>query len=265
MSLTLSDMFNPLNLSGDGKPSNFKLLSMDSLLITIGGPVGQLYMRFKYYNGSLDKLWLLLFPLFWIPPFSFIPLIWVYFGWMHKIPASSGKLLDYTLLFPIISKLILPFIMDADSPLGMMGQFTITIFILLTMFFLNIWHKRDIINASKCSNLNITSVIGRALAEAMFHFACATLPEYLLRMIPIQGEIIGGIMDMPLVGGLIKTGIWIAGYIFGYVFTHMYSSNFTSNVCDPSYRLEVIIAFLAFIVACMFNFADLIPGLNFLI
>ena len=37
-------------------------------------PLGQLWARIFYFNGSLDKWWLM-FPIFLLPPFSFLPLI----------------------------------------------------------------------------------------------------------------------------------------------------------------------------------------------
>ena len=263
MSLTFSDMFNPLNFSGN-KPDNFSLFSIDSAIITIGGPLGQLFMRFKYFNGSLDKLWLLLFPLFWIPPFSFIPVLWANFGWIHKIPISSGSPLDIKVLLPIIAKLLLPLIVDDNSTLGLFGQFVTTMYILLTMFFITLWQRKDIINSLTC-NVNIISIVGRSLAEAMFQFACATLPAYILRLIPFQGLLLDAILDAPVIGSIIKNGLWIGGYIFGYIFTNLYNMNFARNPCNPSYGLDMVVASLAFIVACLFNFADMIPGLNLLI
>jgi hypothetical protein len=255
MTLSLSDMFNPFNFSGE--PTDLK--------IAIGGPFGQLYMRLKYLNGSLDKLWLMLVPLFWIPPFSLFPVIWARFGWMKKISGNKGSVLDFGLLLPILAKILLPFLINDESALGMMAQGITIIFVVLTMFFINLWNKRTLIKADGCTDVKTTSVVGRSMGEALFHFSLATLPIYLIGLIPVIGEPFDIITAMPIVGDIVKSGAFIGGYILGYILTKMFAFNFTSKPCDPSYILIGIVGFIAFIVAGFFDFANLIPGLNLIL
>jgi hypothetical protein len=49
----------------------------DTLAIMLGGLPVQLYYRIKYFRGSLDNLWLLI-PIFYIPPFTVIPLYYIF-------------------------------------------------------------------------------------------------------------------------------------------------------------------------------------------
>lgn len=48
----------------------------DYLLLLLGGPFSQIYYRIKKARGSLSHKWLL-FPLFWLPPFSAVPLYYI--------------------------------------------------------------------------------------------------------------------------------------------------------------------------------------------
>lgn len=48
----------------------------DYLLLLLGGPFSQIYYRIKKARGSLSHPWLL-FPLFWVPPFSAVPLYYI--------------------------------------------------------------------------------------------------------------------------------------------------------------------------------------------
>ena len=64
-------------------------------------PLGQLWARIFYFNGSLDKWWLM-FPMFLIPPFSFVPLLLMKFGFVADGKGTNP--LDYWMLLPIIAK-----------------------------------------------------------------------------------------------------------------------------------------------------------------
>ena len=55
---------------------NPKFKLKDYLLLLLGGPFSQIYYRIIKARGSLSHKWLL-FPLFWIPPFSAVPLYYI--------------------------------------------------------------------------------------------------------------------------------------------------------------------------------------------
>ena len=55
---------------------NPKFKLKDYLLLLLGGPFSQIYYRIIKARGSLSHKWLLI-PLFWIPPFSAVPLYYI--------------------------------------------------------------------------------------------------------------------------------------------------------------------------------------------
>ena len=64
------------------------------------GPIGQLLMRIIDLKGSFDKISYLLIPIFWIPPFSFIP---IYKGSIGDIKKNQeGSILNRIVLGIII-------------------------------------------------------------------------------------------------------------------------------------------------------------------
>ena len=88
-------------------------------------PLGQLWARIFNFNGSLDKWWLM-FPLFLIPPFSFIPLILMKMGFVSteffvaSRTLSACNLGDRFGLNQILEPadlVTLPLIMDKINPL----------------------------------------------------------------------------------------------------------------------------------------------------
>ena len=60
-----------------------KISLIKAILIAVI-PLGQLWARIFWLDGSLDKAWLL-FPLFLIFPFSILPSLTMYFGFVKKV------------------------------------------------------------------------------------------------------------------------------------------------------------------------------------
>lgn len=71
-----------------------KLQILDYVALVLGGPFSQIYYRLTRLNGSLDKPWLL-FPLFWILPFSAVP---TYYISKNKLKKGSAKIKLFNLL-----------------------------------------------------------------------------------------------------------------------------------------------------------------------
>lgn len=70
-----------------------------SLLSFFLGSIGQLIGRIFYMNGSLDKIWLMLFAL---PPITIIPSIWFFMDWVEK--GAGGSVFNmFTYIIPVIS------------------------------------------------------------------------------------------------------------------------------------------------------------------
>jgi hypothetical protein len=90
------------SLTSSGNPND--RISLFYALMTMI-PFGQLWARIFWLDGSLDKLWLLLPIPFFAPPFSIIPALAMYFGFIKK--GQGGPTYDRFMLIPIIFKFIL--------------------------------------------------------------------------------------------------------------------------------------------------------------
>ena len=72
--------------------------------------IGQLLARIYYLKGSKDKIWLMGLSIF---PFSIIPTIMMAFGLIHK--GDNEQLFDWYVSLPLISIIILPFVLQKLS------------------------------------------------------------------------------------------------------------------------------------------------------
>ena len=87
---------------GKGIVARFLRFMIKILLIWLGGPPGQLIARIKYYNGTLDKWWLLIPPLS-LPPLSLAPLFMflgnkVKKGVENELPYDNGYMRTIALI-----------------------------------------------------------------------------------------------------------------------------------------------------------------------
>ena len=88
--------------AGKGIVARFLRFMIKILLIWLGGPPGQLIARIKYYNGTLDKWWLLIPPLS-LPPLSLAPLFMflgnkVKKGVENELPYDNGYMRTIALI-----------------------------------------------------------------------------------------------------------------------------------------------------------------------
>ena len=74
------------------------------------GPLGQLLSRALYLNGSLDKWWLIIVPIFWLPPFSIVPYVAMLLGFIQN--GSGVKPFDTNLLVTFLGTMIVPLIFN---------------------------------------------------------------------------------------------------------------------------------------------------------
>jgi hypothetical protein len=84
--------------------------SLKLIIYGMLGPIGQLLMRIIDLKGSFDKIAYLLIPIFWIPPFSFIPIYKASLGDIKKNQESS-----------ILNRIVLGLIIFAISYLMLIG------------------------------------------------------------------------------------------------------------------------------------------------
>lgn len=193
-------------------------LSWSQVLILGLIPLGQLYARVKIFNGSLDKWWLM-FPLLLFPPFSFIPMIMMKFGFVADGTGSNP--LDNFVLIPIIAKFIipfiLPFIINEDSTI----LFTIVSFILqlLTVMTANLIRRKD-----NCKEITTNSV-GKAGIDSTIAIAMGELTAFAIGFIPFIGMFISILENIPFVGDLIGSLVWSIGFAGTYVIINMFNQH----------------------------------------
>lgn len=217
------------NIKDNGK------LSWTQVLILGLVPLGQLYARVKIFNGSLDKWWLM-FPLLVFPPFSFIPLIMMKYGFVANGTGSTP--IDNFMVIPIIAKLIIPFILpfviDEDSSI----LYTIVSFILqlLTVMAANLMRRKD-----NCKEITTNSV-GKASIDSTIAIAMGELTSFAIGFIPFIGMFVSILKGIPFIGGLVDSLVWSIGFAGTYVVINMFNQHpninkfcvtpFTGNIED---------------------------------
>ena len=214
--------------------------------------IGQLMLRIDKLGGSLDHPWLL-FPLFLIPPFSFIPVLMAKFGFIKN--TNSGKPYDFFMWIPVIFRIILIFILTALGEPG--GIFLKTGLILASLFVTNLLHAQ---NQPRCKDVPFDFVKNsiKLSADSMIQYSSGVLANLMVLFIPILGQIIGGldIVGIPYVSDIIDTVIWSIGMIAGYILTNMYDANYSTTdiICNgkiPSIR--IIISCIAVAIAFFYK------------
>jgi hypothetical protein len=215
-------------------------------------PLGQLWARIFDFNGSLDKWWLM-FPLLLIPPFSFIPMLMMKFGFIAD--GKGSKPLDSWILVPIITKLVLafllPYIVDEDS--------TFITFIVSLIFQLIATMCANLVRRYKNCNQTITTdSIGKAGIDSTIAMAVGDLSAIIIPWLPFVGMFISILEMIPIIGEYVDSILWIIGFSATYTLINMFnqddmtkycSTPFTGNLQDKiPFIISVIVTFLAPIV-----------------
>jgi hypothetical protein len=219
--------------------------------------VGQLMLRADKLGGSLDKPWLL-FPLFFIPPFSFIPVIMAYFGLIKN--TNAGKPYDYFMWIPIIFRFILIFVLTAlGNPGGILLK---TALILGALFVTNILH---VMNEPLCKDnpFNFFNSAIKESADSMVLYSSGVLANFIVLFIPFIGEIIGGIEEfqVPFLADIVDTLIWSGGMISGYILVNMVDANFggATAICQGKIdNIRTIVSIIAVAISIFYQFKNLI-------
>lgn len=103
---------------------------MMGLLVMGLGPFGHLLARAIYLNGSLDKWWLSLVPIFWLPPFSIGAYIAMLMGYVTQ--GQGAKPFDSNLLITFLGALGVPLIFNGfELNEHIVGSFLETIIMFL--------------------------------------------------------------------------------------------------------------------------------------
>ena len=214
-------------------------------------PFAQVYARIKWLNGSLDKIWTLI-PIFMFPPFSIIPAIMMKFGYVAD--GQGGVPYDSFMLIPIIAKFLLALIVPSFLNLFTEDEASDTA-ILLTQIFLQLLINTVpfLIRSYKlCTNSfnNWT----KAFSDGTIANICGDILPVILTFIPIVGEVILEIKNIPLIGDLAKPLIWTLGYSTAYIFINMVNGTYKDSFCKPSLFGRNIIEQIIFIVSLVGTF-----------
>lgn len=185
-------------------------------------PLGQLYARINYLKGSIDKSWTL-FPLFMVPPFSFIPLIMMKMNFIKK--GEGGEPFDYLILLPIIFKLFGDIILKSLFVGGKIN-FILSKFIVYFSLYL-IYFAKD-----KCNDGNYKRT-QRSFTNSMIVFGLVEiLNEIITNFIPTFGFIEEIVKIFPLGSDL----IWSFLLITSYIINNMVNNTNRDNYCFDKYN-----------------------------
>lgn len=204
----------------------------DYLALLLGGPFAQIYYRMTKARGSLSKAWLL-FPLFWIPPFSAIPL---YYIAKNKIPKGKSpiKMKDILALGPVIVS-VAEYFMSSQSTLFLfIGQFVNFIGVLTTFIIRdkNKCSKKRMLENGIYSATNLLIVTN--LLDLFF--------QYVMTEVPILGSIVGLMYDTVPFGGLVmKSMLTLLSYYI--IVMHNNTSRFCKKKDAKKLLIRIVMSF----------------------
>jgi hypothetical protein len=220
---------------------------------------GQLCMRIFKLNGSLDKPYLL-FPLFFIPPFSFIPVIMAKLGMIKKLK-DAGSPIDIYILIPIIFRFILILFM-AQITNGM-ELFKQVGLIMIALFATNMIRSYTTRNCDKVGGHNIFGNIMKSSIDSMAEYSIGVLSTFLILFVPFIKPIFETInlLKIPYMHQIIDSTIWGLGVGSGYLLVNMFDSNYDSAVdyCQgKTGTIRTIISVVAFAFSLFYQVRPLI-------
>ncbi len=229
-------------------------MSMNLIELFLYGlmPMGQILMRILKFNGSLDKPYLL-FPLLLIPPFSFIPAIFGYLGWIEPSKSTTPPI-DIYVLIPIIARFIfIIFVNQIADFSSFMLQVGVVFGALLVTNLIRQYTSRE------CKTINII----KGSFDSMIQYAFGVMTTFLIMFIPFIGQILGFAMNssIPYISQIIESLIWGLGLAGGYLLVNMYDSNYVSNTdyCEGKISgTRMIISGIVMAGALFYQFKNLI-------
>lgn len=187
-------------------------------------PFGQLFARVFLMNGSLDKSWTFI-PLFFIPPFSFLPMILMKIGIIKK--GKGGKPFDIFMIIPIILRIIMGILIDyfdVGFPLWMI----IEIFGNLLGSTIPLIIKRTKECKKTPNHKTKFKTILIALAQAAAIQGFTGIMSILLRIIPLIKYPVRLLEAVPYVG---RSLTWCIGFFPAYVIVNMINGNRLNKFC----------------------------------
>jgi len=218
--------------------SNSNKLTWSQVLIFGLVPLGQLWSRIFYFKGSLDKWWMM-FPLFLIPPFSFLPLLLMKFGVVANGKGSNP--LDYWIILPIIAKFIIPFIMpfvvNEDSKiLTLIVSFILQ---LLTIMTANLINRSNNCKPRYSQDSVTIDSIGKAGIDSTISFGIGEITAFMMPFLPFIGVAISVLKFIPILGDFVDSIFWLLGFVASYVLINMVNYDSMSKFCSTPFTGNV--------------------------
>ena len=176
-------------------------------------PLGQLWARVFWMNGSLDKPWLLI-PIFWMPPFSLLPALMIYFGFVADGKGVNPPY-DWWMLVPIIVKFCLGLLVSSliDEP----GFFSAFIPLIIQLCVNAIPHYlRSVDNCGPTFDH-----IGKTFIDGAIENGVGDIAPTILKFIPFVGAFFRLLSRLPLIGPLMDKIICSIMYAGSYILVNM--------------------------------------------
>ena len=232
------------------------------LLVLIFVPLGQLYGRIFYLNGSLDKPWFLL-PIFWIFPTSVIPALFMKFGWIKRGEGTTPPY-DYFMLIPMITKMIGGFIVDNYFDDGLLAS---VLPFIIQLVATTIPH---VLKSFKwCSNTGTldgikwesikSNLLTKAFIDGVIENGVADITPVVISFLPFIGIVVTVIEYIPIIGPLAEHVMWCICYAGAYMVLNMYNGRDRNAFCNiPEFGTtsDRSAAIILFIISCV---TSLIP------
>lgn len=173
-----------------------KLTILDYVALVLGGPFSQIYYRLTRLNGSLDKPWLL-FPLFWILPFSAVP---TYYMSKNKLKKGSAKIKIFNFLgfFPM-GGVFLSHMITTMYPEFKFVSTLPTLISAMIAFYIK--------DRKRCRSKKFIKKAKRSLQSAMIMMSVSILFHFIImglsKVTPVVGPMFEAFYSSPLVGNII--------------------------------------------------------------
>jgi hypothetical protein len=209
-----------------------KISLIKAILITII-PLGQLWARIFWLDGSLDKSWLM-FPLLLIFPFSIIPSLAIYFGHVKK--GIGGEPYDNFMWIPIIFKFLLSFIVPKFLELFYDEPSDRIIFLCVFITQLFIGMIPNLIRTYRlCGNKLSFNAYGKAFVDSTIANGVGELLPFILGWMPFIGFFLTIIGMIPVIGEQVENILWGVSFAFSYIFVNMVNANNLGKYCNSDF------------------------------
>jgi len=248
------------------------------LAVIFLGPMGQLYQRVFALGGSLSNWWLLI-PIFWLPPFSILPALMMWWGFVDKCktaqgaPCPMGQVYDWWMIGPMIMKIFAGFVASYIFPngglIGFFLPFILQLFVTMIPLYL-----RNVEQVNRTTGITINTFadvfkyidfrqLTFAFTNAVIQNGVADLCTVGVDFIPIVGEIIMIIEFIPLIGSVLREILWSVFYGTTYIIMNMITEQWRSDLPTIPFFgqwSDIIASVIFFILSCVMGAASAVTS-----